>query len=329
MPPGYENRPTIFKHYTNGILVDEKEVWGYKGNNKIIIHFYYYYYYLVFLSTYNIRDTSIIVSYPLFLLFYSWIAFFLNNQYIFWIFDYFPNETGFMFIYHALVNFYNRRLGIVLYLSPTLKQLHPTSTKKQSLIRKIVPFGIRDVRPRRYPQKNRIGYIGTLTEGKGLFLLLKILQENENIYLDIIGNGSLRSSLEEYTALHRLSNRVSFFGFVPDKELHSITKKWEVSVALYESKPLDYTEFTDPGKIKLYIQLGIPVIMTRVSLMHTEITANKAGVVVPYTQLGFVKGLKDVQKNYTEYMEGVERLRKANLFKDIYRAAFQFLEYHA
>jgi len=65
-----------------------------------------------------------------------------------------------------------------------------------------------------------IGYIGQLIERKNLHVLLKTIKKldlvTDNIKLIIIGDGALRSKLEDNAEKLGIKNRISFMGFRPD-----------------------------------------------------------------------------------------------------------------
>lgn len=325
-PPSYKNQPSVFAHYHQGKLMKEEKIWIYKGNNKLLIHCFYYLYYLYFLIKYRINNAHIIFYFPIFLFFKSVIEFFTFNKYVFWIWDYFPSKSRTMKIYNKVIKHYSCRMNFVIYLSPRLKEIYDTRKESSEKIREVVPFGIRTVNIKRTPVPSLIGYIGNMRPGQGLEFLLEVAKKKDNLCIQFIGEGPLIKVLQEYVKDNKLSDKIKFFGFVSNQKLVKITKRWEVAVAPYTPTKSNPTMFTDPGKIKLYIEYGIPTIMTKVSYFYKELLKYNAGVVIENNYESFIKGLDTIQGNYEKYVNGVLEVKKNYQFKRLYHAKFKFLQ---
>lgn len=324
-PPSYKNQASIINYYKKGKLSRTETLWFYKGNNKLLIHIFYFIYYFYILFKYKITNTYIIFYFPLFLFLNSAMTFFTGNKYVFWIWDYFPTKSGVMSIYNSLVKHYNNSLQYVLYLSPTLRKIYASRIDKEK-VRKVVSFGIKNLKLSRKIEKNKIGFIGNLRPGQGIEFLIEVAKQNEKIRIDIIGDGPLRKELEIMVKRYKLSNTVTFYGFVTNQELLKIVKKWEVAVAPYIPTKDNPTMYTEPGKIKLYAELGLPVLMTKVSYIYKELIKYNAGADIDLTYQSFMRGLNKIQKNYPHYEVGVTTFKKANLFESYYDNQFTFLK---
>lgn len=306
-PPSYKNQPSVLNYYKKGKLVKTETLWFYKGNNKFLIHLFYYIYYLYALLKFKITNTYIIFYFPLFLFLNSLFALFTGNKYVFWIWDYFPTKSRTMYLYNLLVKYYNNSLSYVIYLSPVLKEIYKTKGDEKK-VRQVVSFGIKNLTLTSSVKPNKIGFIGNLRPGQGLEFIIEIAKQNKKIQVEIIGDGPLRLALESMIIKHKLTKRVILYGFVSNKELLTIVKKWEVAVAPYIPTKDNPTMYTEPGKIKLYIELGLPVIMTRVSYLYKELVRYNAGVDIDLTCQSFINGLNKIQKHYKLYTEGVKSI---------------------
>ena len=51
-------------------------------------------------------------------------------------------------------------------------------------------------------------------------------------------------------------------------------------MALYDVAADNFTHYADPGKVKAYIEMGLPVVMTRISDVVNAIEKFKAGEIV-------------------------------------------------
>lgn len=327
-PPSYKNQPTQVSHYRNGKLIKKEELWWYKGNNKALIHVFYYIYYLHVLIKYRITNTFIIFYFPLYLFLNSIISLFTGNKFVFWIWDYFPTKSNVMNIYNALVKHYNDSLRYVLYLSPNLKKIYTVDNVGTSKVREVVSFGIKKVNVDAKPVKNTVGYIGNLRPGQGLEFILEAAKQNPKLRVEFAGDGPLREELEKFVNRYKLSKRVVFHGFVTNEQLLQIVKSWEAAVAPYIPSKDNPTMYTEPGKIKLYIELGLPVIMTKVSYIYKDLIKYNAGIAIAYTYKSFAEGLSDIQKKYKHYKAGVEQFKKDNQFETYYQKKFAFLEHN-
>jgi hypothetical protein len=323
-PPSYNNQPSLLIYYKYGKVIKSEKIWIYKGGNKILIHLFYYLFYLYFLVKYKINHAYILFHFPIFLLFGSVIELTTSNKYVFWIWDYFPNPKGIMKAYNSFVFYYNSKLKYVIYLSPEIEKIYNLE-KNSNKFRQIVSLGIKNIRLIRKPTKNVIGYIGNLRPGQGLEFLLDIIKSNKNLKLQLIGDGPLKSELEESIKENHLGSRVDLFGFIDNEHIINIVNKWKVAVAPYAPSLDSPVHYADPSKIKLYIQYEMPVIMTRVSHFYKELVRYRAGIAIDLNSKSFVHALKTINGNYKEYSRGVIGLKKKHLYDSYYRNKFRFL----
>lgn len=323
LPSTYDDTPAVLRHYKNGILIDTRELRHRKHQSKLLVVALYSWDYLRFLYTYRIRNTKIIFTYPTLAFLHSWTRLLLNNTSILWAHDYFPHARGMAKIYNALMTYYMNTMPIVAFLSPTLKEIYKSNRTTQT--QHVVSFGIKGNTMKRSPVSGHIGYIGALCEGKGIDILLEAVRMNTTIHLSIIGVGPLASWITQYIQQHNLEQQVTVFGFVPEEKLADSTSTWEAAAALYEDTDTNAANITDPGKIKLYLGLRIPVIMTATSFLAPEVDNFSAGVVVPYTVPGVMEGLASIRSNYDGYEQGILALQQKWEYQQYYNTAFAFL----
>jgi glycosyltransferase involved in cell wall biosynthesis len=91
-------------------------------------------------------------------------------------------------------------------------------------------------------------------------------------------------------------------------------------MALYDIAQDNFTHYADPGKVKAYTELGLPVVMTRISDVVPHIERFKAGEIVdaPGTE-ALAQAVARVAENQRAYRDGVSRF---NAFFD-YRAYYE------
>ena len=125
----------------------------------------------------------------------------------------------------------------------------------------------------------KIGFIGHLREGMGGELLIeafKIIKKNvPQAKLILMGAGP------KETALKRESNGIEdieFTGYVTIDQVYKQLKKCAIAVAPYRASPENMSQFTDPGKVKVYLSVSLPTVITRVPQIAFELNDKKAGI---------------------------------------------------
>ncbi len=161
-------------------------------------------------------------------------------------------------------------------------------------------------------------FVGHLLEKQGIQLVLETLPViiNKMPYLRfiIIGQGEFEGKLKNLVNRLKIKNNVVFKGFVEDKEeVERILCRSAIGIAPYMPAFDNYTLYTDPGKPKLYLGCGLPVIITDVPAIAKIIASNKAGILVDYKKKSIfnalVKLLND-DKAYKIYRENAILLSK-------------------
>ena len=101
-----------------------------------------------------------------------------------------------------------------------------------------------------------------------------------------------------------------------------------MGVALYDITPTNGTYYTDPGKVKTYASLGLPIIMSDMSAIAPYIKRFNCGILVKNDEMELEKALLDMKKNYTKYLQGLEKFNKYFYYETHYRKTFRILEKH-
>jgi len=133
-----------------------------------------------------------------------------------------------------------------------------------------------------------IGFIGSISANQGLQLLVEampdILNKLPQVKVTIIGQGPFLNELKKLVSLKKLENAFEFLGFIKDetRALNRLSSS-ALSIALY-SENVDNANIVcaDPGKIKLYLFSGLPVVTTKYSILAPEIEKNNAGALIDY-----------------------------------------------
>lgn len=125
----------------------------------------------------------------------------------------------------------------------------------------------------------RIIWIGSLEARKGLTLLIEaigMLQDPNQVCVDIVGNGPLRSSLAERAAKLGISERLEWHGHIPRDEVLQILDRCHLHVVtgLNEGNPTSIWEA---------LSRSVPVIALNHCGMRDVVSGN-CGITIPVTE---------------------------------------------
>ncbi|MBI4830118.1 MAG: glycosyltransferase family 4 protein [Candidatus Lindowbacteria bacterium] len=132
---------------------------------------------------------------------------------------------------------------------------------------------------------NLMVFLGSLTQEQGLSLMIeampKVIHRTPGARLRIIGNGPEYNPLKTLANEKGLSDAIEFTGFVEDDtEAAKLVAEGAIGIAPYVSTAATYKRFADPGKVKIYLAAGLPVVITRVPQVAALIEAREAGVAI-------------------------------------------------
>ena len=119
--------------------------------------------------------------------------------------------------------------------------------------------------------KNRILFVGRLSKQKNLNLLLSAINNN-NIGIDIVGDGELRNSLDEI--IQKSNIDINFLGRLPNDQMPKVYNSYPIYVLCshYEGNPKTLLEA---------MACGLAVIGTNVPGIREIISDGENGILVP------------------------------------------------
>lgn len=191
--------------------------------------------------------------------------------------------------------------------------------KKMGMDRKIynkqhtVPVGVWFYKTKRIPfekiNRKKIVYRGTFFAHMGVDLPISamplILKKIPDVTFEIMGSGEEEENLRKLTKNLGVYKNVIFHGMVTDrKKLEKILSTAAVGIATFNTKILD-AKITnaDPGKIKEYMVMGMPVITTNAVYYYKKIQKNECGIIIDYNT-------KEMANAVIKLLEDEELLRK-------------------
>lgn len=173
----------------------------------------------------------------------------------------------------------------------------------------------------------QIGFVGHLRKGMGLELLFEIfpalLKKLPQVKLLIIGAGPLEEKLRKTAP----SPRIEFTGLMTDlKKVYKKLACCAISVAPYEPQGID--RYSDPGKVKNYLSVGLAVIITKVPCVAWEIEKEGAGLAVKYSKKELSKAILKLlqsEKLLKACRKNARRLAKKYSWDNIFDRALSLL----
>lgn len=217
------------------------------------------------------------------------------HKLIFYTIDYvpqrFPNAVM-NWLYHAADKAACRFSDTIWILSPRMTRLRKASGIQHMAPTVTLPMGANLKRIRTLPisrlHRHQIAFVGMLWEKQGLQLAIKALASTiisvKDVRLMVIGDGNYRPALERLVKTLGLTKHVTFYGFVKSHaQVEKILCQSAIGIAPYMPTPENFSHYTDPGKPKLYLGCGLPVVLTDVPAIARVIASHRAGMIVNYT----------------------------------------------
>ena len=102
------------------------------------------------------------------------------------------------------------------------------------------------------------------------------------IKLEIIGSGEQHEELEKLADTLKVSDCIKFYGWKEKKDAEKLLSDGAVGLAPFNTDVDEKIKNADPAKIKDYMALGLPVVMTNASLNASTISKKKCGIIVDY-----------------------------------------------
>jgi glycosyltransferase involved in cell wall biosynthesis len=327
---GYSKEKSYLERFVEGKRDYKKEFPALSLNINILKTLSYRIYLEYILWKHARRGSFVVVEKSYFLVFNSFISFLKSLRFVFWIGDYFPENTGSMKIYNFLVDYYNEKLKYVLYVSPRVKKVYYERNNKRGMegkYRALITLGTRkkNTKLKKNPKTLSIGFIAVLRKMGGLDLFFDYLlkKKESRITLEIVGGGYYLNYYKDLAKKMGLSGKVKFYGFVKDPS--KIIRKWDVGIALYENREDNLSLYGEPVKIKDYIDYGLPIITTSATYIADEIEKMRAGVIIEENIESLDKAVESIKKDYLLYLEGIDKMRKKYEYKKWYDKHFKFM----
>ena len=204
-------------------------------------------------------------------------------------------------VYHAIDQWCVRSCDIVWNLSERMVDAReaqgvPPSYRARQLT---VPIGTDEWVPPPAPaEPHTLVFFGGLMQKQGLQLAIEALPvlqaEFPDICLLILGGGIYEPDLRRLVEARGVGSAVRFWGVIEDHgaALAQIAQ-CALGVATYCETPDNFSQYTEPGKLKAYLTAGVPIIVTRVPEIAPRLAQAECAVVIPYDVGAFIQAVRD------------------------------------
>ncbi len=328
--PRLKNRGNLVRIYNIGKLVEEKKVWS--SDNIFLYYISWYTHYLKFIFSYFSRDEKLTVlsSHPI-----SFIGMTLQRllrkiTYVYWVGDYFPATNSLLFWYEKIKKYYHDRVTLHYYLSNKINELMNGKVIENATHATIM-WGVKPVFAKRIAPGRHLTllFVGLVKPGQGLERLFAFLRNHQEYSLKIIGicSADLYAAHRDMIVTFGIAKQVFFPNrFYSDEELLKLARHCHVGIGLYDISPLSSAYYTDPGKIKSYAEMNLPVIMSRTTGIAPYIQKFHAGELVSEDPNDLIEAIGKITKEYSTYLEGLKKFNAYFYFESYYQKAFRSLE---
>ncbi|MBM4162921.1 MAG: glycosyltransferase family 4 protein [Lentisphaerae bacterium] len=275
------------------------------------------------------NQTLVLGSHPIAFVGMSLIKWIRPVVYAYWIGDYFTDTRRIVVWFERVKKCYHDRVSFAFYLSDSINRVmngHVAACPS----RRTVMWGLKAYPDQAAPPPApfTLLFVGLIRPGQGIEAILDFLATHEGFRLNLIGVGQpvFVKQLQEWITKQQLGNKVFFPNrFYSEEELVSVARTCHVGVALYDHSPGNFSHYADPGKVKAYAEMHLPVLITRVSDIVPFVERFGSGEVIGAVD-EIQTALERMQNHYLRYQEGVRHFISCFEYERYYQEAFVVLE---
>lgn len=328
--PRQQYDASLIRLYVKGKLKEEKKV--ILSKNIFIYYLLWYFYQILFLIRYFSRKEKVVVItfHPISFFGMMFQKLLRNIEFVYWIADYFPPVKLSLILFERLKRYYNGKLKFVCYLSDLINE---KINKKiiNSVDKKTVMWGILPKNLKRTLNKGNFTalFVGVIRESQGLEFIFEFLKSHRDYSVKIVGvcEEKLYKKYKNIIKDNKIEGQVYFPNkFLLDEDLEELSKTCQVGIAVYNVDETSATYYTDPGKIKTYAALGLPIIMSDISAIAPYVEKFRCGKVIKKSTEELGEALSEIKNNYDKYLRGLKEFNKYFFYNTYYKNAFKFLE---
>ncbi len=161
----------------------------------------------------------------------------------------------------------------------------------------------------------KTAFFGHVKESSGVQLFIEtmpeLLEKYPELTLDVIGGGPYIEALKKQAEGLNLCEKISFHGFIENHdEAEAKLMECGVAIALYSKRQGDFSEFGDPGKPKVYLACGLPVVIGNIPEIAGVIEENKAGKSIAFDKEELKNAIDITIQNHNTFRANAIKLSR-------------------
>ncbi len=305
--PRMQNHPNDIYLYEKGKLVN---IIHKPGSSHPLLYYLYWllaYWFILITVCKKKEEWIVLAGHPIFFFFMPLQKMIRNIRFAYWVGDYFPGNNWKIRLYEKLKKHYHDAIPIGYYLSDRINERLNRGIVQNSSYRRTVAWGMK-----RFPVKEKdlekrwMAFIGVIKPSQNIETVLTYLYKNPQWRLKLIGvcEKDYYLKLRKIISRYSLEHRVWFPNkFLPEKQLLTELDGCLMGLALYKGGKNQFTWYTDPGKIKTYLEFNLPVIMTDSASIAKDIIRFHSGEVMKGRSMDYY--IQRIISNYPLYQKGV------------------------
>lgn len=258
----------------------------------------------------------------------------LVDKVVFWVWDYYPpkHKSKIITIMRRIYLYFDKvslRSDKVVFVNNRILELRKKSNTLPDKDFTVVPIGTDSFSKINKKQRTDVtlGFIGVVKKSQGLDEVFNsapsIMRAFPKARFEVVGSGPDEDYFRSRARTSPLPT--TFHGYLEGESFNKILSRCTIGVATYLPDPSNVSYFGDPGKVKRYLALGLPVIITNILEFSKTVEENNAGVIITYGKSEeLTNALKKIIAHYDLYQMNALNLAKKFYYKKIYPDIFKF-----
>jgi glycosyltransferase involved in cell wall biosynthesis len=174
----------------------------------------------------------------------------------------------------------------------------------------------------------RVAFMGHVQEKSGVQLFIEVMprlrEEFPQLHLDVLGDGPFVPALRDLVHSKGLDDAVTFHGFIEDHvALEQTLMQCAIGIALYAPDLDDFSRYADPGKPKVYLACGLPVVIVDVPAVAQEIARAGAGLAISYSAAALSDAVRTILRSHTDFRDRARALAARYDWHDVFTRAWR------